>query len=298
MSKTQISVLPLLVLSVAMLLWASSFIALKFAFVDYSPMFVIWARMIVASCCFVLFIKQFFRFEYKAGDWKLLFFMALLEPCIYFVLEAEALMNTSAAQAGTITAILPLLIAVIAFFTLGERITRTQLLGFGIAFTGVVALSLGSEATENAPNPAWGNFLEFLAMCCAAGYSVLLKRFSVRYSAVFLTAFPAFVGAFFFTPFVLMMPFPTHFSVTGASAILYLGMVVTLGAYLCYNFAISRIPVTVAGSFSNLIPVFTVMLAWLILDESLSYSQLLACGLVALGVYVSQKRGGFKKAER
>ncbi len=252
-------------------------------------MFVIWARMIVASCCFVLFIKQFFRFDYKAGDWKLLLFMALLEPCIYFVLEAEALMNTSAAQAGTITAIMPLLIALIAFFTLGERITRMQLLGFGIAFAGVVGLSIGSEITENAPNPAWGNFLEFLAMCCAAGYSVLLKRFSVRYSAVFLTAFPAFVGAFFFTPFVLMMPFPTTFSITGASAIVYLGMVVTLGAYLCYNYAISRIPVTVAGSFSNLIPVFTVILAWLILDESFTSSQLIACGLVATGLYVSQK---------
>jgi len=272
-----------------MLLWASSFIALKFAFEAYSPMFVIWARMIVASCCFVFFIKQFFRFDYKAGDWKLLCCMALLEPCIYFVLEAEALMNTSAAQAGTITAILPLLIAFIAFFTLGERVTRTQLAGFSVAFAGVIGLSLGSEVTESAPNPLWGNFLEFLAMCCAAGYSVLLKRFSVRYSAVFLTAFPAFVGAIFFTPFMLMLQFPTTFSLVGTGAIIYLGMVVTLGAYLCFNYAVSRLPVTVAGSFSNLIPVFTVVLAWLILDESLTQSQLVACALVASGVYLSQR---------
>jgi len=272
----------------AMFLWASSFVALKFAFADYAPMFVIWARMIVASCCFIFFIKQFLRFEYRAGDWKLLGAMALLEPCIYFVLEAEALMNTSAAQAGTITAILPLLIALIAFFSLGERITRMQFSGFVIAFIGVITLSLGSEINDSAPNPLWGNFLEFLAMCCAAGYSVLLKRLSIRYSPVFLTAFPAFVGAVFFTPFMLSMPFPTTFSPIAAGSILYLGIVVTLGAYLCYNYGISRVPVTVAGSFSNLIPVFTVVLAWLVLNESLTFSQLIACSLIACGVYLSQ----------
>jgi len=289
MFRIQSSLFPIMVLSMAMLLWASSFVALKFAFADYSPMFVIWARMITASCCFILFIKQFFRFEYRAGDWKLLGVMALLEPCIYFVLEAEALMNTSAAQAGTITAILPLLIAFIAYFSLGERITRMQLAGFACAFIGVIGLSLGSEVSDNAPNPMWGNFLEFLAICCAAGYSVLLKRFSVRYSPVFLTAFPAFVGAIFFTPFLLFIPFPTTFHPIAAGSILYLGIVVTLGAYLCYNYGVSRVPVTVAGSFSNLIPVFTVLLAWLILNESLTMSQLIACSLIAGGVYLSQK---------
>jgi len=290
MSKPQISIYPLIILSLAMLLWSSSFIALKFAFERYDPMFVIWGRMIVASCCFVFFIKQFFRFDYKAGDWKLLLLMALLEPCIYFVLEAEALVNTTAAQAGTITAILPLLIALIAYFALGERVSRQQLVGFGIAFTGVIGLSLASEASASAPNPLWGNFLEFLAMCCAAAYSVLLKRFSVRYSAVFLTAFPAFVGGVFFTPFQLLSPFSSHFDPLAAGSIIYLGAVVTLGAYFCYNYAVSKIPVTVAGSFSNLIPVFTIALAWLLLNESFTSSQLVACGVVALGVYISQRR--------
>ncbi|MDP2562955.1 DMT family transporter [Psychrobium sp. 1_MG-2023] len=289
MNKTTPAYGPMLILSVAMLLWASSFIALKVAFASYSPMFVIWARMMVAGACFVFFIKQFFNFEYRAGDYKLLGLMALLEPCFYFVLEAEALLNTSASQAGTITAILPLLIAVIAFFTLGERITRRQLVGFLLAFAGVIGLSLGSEVTEDAPNPLWGNFLEFLAMCCAACYSVLLKRFSARYSPVFLTAFPAFVGIIFFTPFMLLEPFPTHFDSFGAGAIIYLGAVVTLGAYLCYNYAIARVPVTIAGSFSNLIPVFTVLLAWLLLNETLTMSQLASCALVGVGVLISQR---------
>ena len=41
--------LPVICLVTAMLLWASSFIALKIAFKSYSPMIVIWGRMLVGS---------------------------------------------------------------------------------------------------------------------------------------------------------------------------------------------------------------------------------------------------------
>jgi drug/metabolite transporter (DMT)-like permease len=279
-----------LLLSIAMLLWASSFIALKIAFISYSPMFVIWARMLIASICFIVFIKQVLRFDYKAGDWKLLMVMAALEPCLYFVLEAKALQLTSASQAGTVTALSPLLIAFIAYFSLGEKISRRQLSGFLLSFAGVIGLSIGSESSESAPDPILGNFLEFLAMGCAAGYSVLLKRFSVRYSPLFLTSFPAFIGLAFFSVFMGFEPMPTNVSWQGIGAIVYLGAVVTMGAYLCFNWAIAKVPVTIAGAFTNLIPVFTVFLAWLILDEHLSVGQLIACGVVALGLYVSQTK--------
>ena len=276
-------------LVMAMLLWASSFIALKVAFVEYDPMFVIWGRMLVASACFIFLIKQFRRFEYRKGDLRLLMVMALLEPCLYFLLEAEALQHTSAGQAGMVTSIYPLIIAVIAFFTLGERISRHALAGFVMAFGGVLWLSLGAESTETAPNPGWGNFLEFLAMVCAACYSVLLKKFSGRYSPVFLTALPAFVGAVFFAPFQLFQPWPELTNSASLWCIVYLGAGVTLGAYLCFNYGITRMPVTQAGAYINLIPVFTLLLAWLVLGEVLTLQQLLACLLVGAGVIISQR---------
>lgn len=283
----------MLLLVFAMLLWASSFIALKIAFASYSPMLVIWARMLIASICFLVFIKQVMRFEYRAGDWKLLLVLAALEPCLYFVLEAKALQLTSASEAGMVSSLSPLIIAVLAFYMLGEKITKRQLAGFLVSISGVVALSFGSEATESAPNPMLGNFLEFLAMGCAAAYSVLLKRFSSRYSPMFLTAFPAFIGLIFFSCFTFIEPWPTQINVSGLAAIFYLGCAVTLGAYLCYNLAITKLPVTIAGAFINLIPVFTLFLAWLILDEQLTTFQLLACGIVGVGLYISQtKRRG------
>ena len=80
--------------------------------------------------------------------------------------------NTSAAQAGMITALLPLLVAMGAYVFLHERITRTTLAGFLLAVVGAVWLSLAGEASSSAPAPLLGNFYEFLAMLCAMGYTM------------------------------------------------------------------------------------------------------------------------------
>jgi drug/metabolite transporter (DMT)-like permease len=49
-------------------------------------------------------------------------------------------------------------------------------------------------------------------------------------------------------------------------------------------------PVSRASAFINLIPLFTVMLAWLLLGETLAAAQWLACLLVLGGVLLG--RGG------
>ena len=90
------TLIPVLSLLTAMLLWASSFIALKLAFQVYHPMVVIFARMAIAALCFLLLFRWIWRFDYRAGDYQYLLAMAVAEPCLYFLFEAAALQNTSA----------------------------------------------------------------------------------------------------------------------------------------------------------------------------------------------------------
>lgn len=278
-------------LVVAMALWGSSFIALKFAFAELPPLWVIFARMLLGSLVFLLAWRWRGRVEYRRGDWKYLLGLAACEPCLYFIFEALALQNTSASQAGMITALLPLLVAVGAFVFLGERIGRTTLVGFLLAVVGAVWLSLAGGADAHAPNPLLGNFYEFLAILCAVGYTLLLKHLSERYSAFFLTAMVAFVGTLFFFPLALVSaPFPREVSALGVGAVFYLGVVVTVGAYGLYNLGVSRLPASQASGFINLIPVFTLVFAMLLLGERLNIMQMLAAALVFGGVILSQWR--------
>ncbi len=111
-------------LVLAMALWGSAFIGLKIAFEELPPLWVIFGRMALGSLVFVLAWRWRGRWEYRRGDWKYLIGLAVCEPCLYFVFEALALERTSASQAGMITALLPLMVAVGAFFVLGERVAR------------------------------------------------------------------------------------------------------------------------------------------------------------------------------
>ena len=279
----------------AMILWASSLVALKMAFQGYHPMQVVFGRMLVASLCFLVFIPSFRRIQWRRQDFKYLLIMAVCEPCLYFIFEAKALENTSASQAGMITAMLPLLVAILAWTFLKEQVSRQTLFGFFLAIAGAILLSLSSETSEMAPNPLLGNFCEFLAMVCAAGYTVSLKHLTSNYPPLFLTAFQAFLGSLFFFPFLLSpdIGFPNQWMTIPALSIIYLGTFITLGAYGLYNFGVSKISANHAAAFVNLIPVFSVFLGMLILGDNLIIEQWLACGLVFIGVYVS-RRGGEK----
>jgi drug/metabolite transporter (DMT)-like permease len=282
--------IPVLSLLGAMVLWASSFIALKLAFTAYDPMVVIFGRMFAASIIFV-FVAPFFKGNsLRREDLKLIAFMVICEPCLYFLFEAAAIKNTSASQAGMITAMLPLMVAVAAGMYLKERITGRTITGFLMAIAGAGLLSLVAKVDGSAPNPVLGNFYEFLAMVFATGYTISLKRLSSRYSPFFLTALQSFAGSFFYLPFLFLplTTMPTGFYAVPALSVLYLGIFVSIGAYGLYNYAVSKVPASQASAFVNLIPVFTVIFGRIILDERFTPFQYVASAIVIAGVFISQ----------
>ena len=290
MAGVKTSWLPIAALLTAMVLWASSFIAMKMAFQVYDPMVIIWGRMAVATICFFFLRGRFRGITYHKGDWKSIAFMVLCEPCLYFIFEAWALTQTTASQAGIIVAMLPLLVAVAARFVLKEKVTPRTMLGFIIAIGAAVWLSAGAVSTEQAPHPALGNLLEFLAMICATGYTVTLKKLSLRYPPFFLTAMQALGGSIFFFPIMFLPPttLPTRFELLPVVAIFYLGVFITLAAYGLFNYGVSSIPANQASAFVNLIPVMTIFLGWLLLGETFTFGQYIASLVVFAGVFMSQ----------
>ncbi len=284
--------LPVLALIMATVLWSSSFIALKIAFRVYDPMFVIFGRMLVASLCFLVVGKRLVRsLHYQKGDYKLILFMAFCEPCLYFIFEAKAVENTTASQAGIITAMLPILVMCAAAFFLKETVTKKSWAGALMAVGGVLWLTAESSPSSDAPNPVLGNFLEFIAMVCATGYTISLKTLTDRYSPFFLTAIQALIGSVFYFP-LLFLPsteLPQQWDTTSGMAIVYLGAVITLGAYGLFNYGIKYLPANKGTIYVNLIPVFTVILGWLVLGETFTMYQFFAGSLILSGVYISQK---------
>ena len=280
-----------LALLLAMLIWGSSFIALKISVTNMAPMVVIFLRLLIGAITFIALWRWLnTRFRYQPGDWKYLLGMALFEPCLYFVFESNALKYTSAGQASMIIATLPLMVAVAAYIFFKERNTARQWCGFLCAVAGVFIMTLASSESEQAPNALLGNSLELLAAISAVGYTMLVKHLTQRYSAFLLTAIQHFVGALFFLPLALVSPWPGQMTPAQGGAILYLGLIVSIGAYGLYNYSLTHLKASTAASYINLLAVFTLLFSMLLLGERLTIVQCAAIALVFFGVFLSQQQ--------
>ncbi|KAB7885253.1 MAG: EamA family transporter [Arcobacter sp.] len=284
------SYIGILSLVFAMFIWASSFIALKTAINDLEPYTVIFLRMLLASLCFVYFIKDFIKYDFSKSDIKYIILLAFFEPCLYFIFEAKAIQLTTASQVGMITSLMPIITAIAAGYFLKEIISKQLVIGSLIALCGAVWLSLQAVSSVSAPNPILGNFFELLAMVCGAGYTIVARYLSEKYSALFITAIQVFIGTIFFFPFFLYEYTTTdlNFTTNAILCVVYLGVVVTLGGYGLYNYALTKIEASKAAVFIYLIPVFTLILAYLLLDEKLSITEFIACITILFGVFISE----------
>lgn len=283
--------LPHVAIIAAVCLWGGSFSAMKVAIGSLDPWSMMWGRMLVASACLAPFLKGLAPRGYAKGDWRLLLPMVALMPCLYFYLESHALTLTTSAQAGVISASVPLLVAAGASLFLAEAVSGGAWAGLVLSVGGVVWLTLAGAPAENAPNPLLGNLLEFGAMVSAAGYMLLVKRLSARYGSWTLTAMQTLTGLLFFLPGA--WAFITAIPVLPAKpllAVAYLGAGGSLGAFGLYNWGMSRIDASRASAYINLVPVVALTLGWLLLDEALNPQQLTAACCVFGGVWLSQGR--------
>ncbi len=291
---------PFLCLAGAVLLWGTSFVAMKYALTGFSPLAVVFLRMALASALLALVWGRVPKAGRRRGDLKWLGLMCLLQPCLYFLLEGYAVTLTTSAQAGMISSLVPLLVAAGAWAFLREALTARMFWGIFLSLCGVVWLSLGGTAEHNAPNPALGNVLELLAMCCASGYMLVLKHLSSRYDSWHLTGLQVFAGALFFLPGALATEPGWLADPTSALAavprdawlaVAYLGGVVTLAAFGLYHKAVACLSSAQAAASINLVPLVAVFAGWLLLGETLAPGQFAACALILAGVLLGQSRG-------
>ena len=287
------SLLPYTAIALATFFWGSSFAAMKVTITDLGPASVMWARMATALLVILPFSWKLWPREYRAGDWKLLLPFVGLQPCLYFLLESNALRFTNSSQAGLISASVPLMVAVGAHYLLHEKVAKETVAGLFLSLGGVVWLTLAGTPSETASNPLLGNTLEFGAMVSAVGYVLLVKKLTERYDPWTLTALQIVAGFIFFSPGAL-------FFLKGGLPILspgqlitlgYLGVFVSLGAFGLYNLGIKYIPANRASALVNLIPVIAVFFGWVLLGERLNGSQMAAAVCVLGGVWLSQRSG-------
>ncbi len=290
MERRDVSVVPAVCLGGAVILWGTSFVAAKQALAAFSPLALVFVRMVLASAVFFCFRPVMPKSRPLPGDGKWLALVCLFQPCLYFLFEANALTLTTAAQAGVISSLVPLLVAAGARVFFAEPLTARASLGLALCLAGVVGLSLGAGVEDEAPNPVLGNILELAAMACAAGYMLVVKHLSPRHDPWRLTALQCLAGAVFFLPAALAAPAGMWLAADAGAlaAAAYLGLGVTVGAFGLYNMAMARMPAGRAAMAINLVPPAALAAGVILRGDVLTGRQMLACALIAAGVVLGR----------
>ena len=284
------AVLPLLAVGTTLVFWASAFVAIRYLGDHIGPGALSLGRLVVGSAALgvVLLVRRAWRRPRRA-DWLPLVTIGLLWFGVYNVALNEGERRVDAGTAAMLIQVAPVLIAVLAVWFLRERSTLSLWLGLLVAFAGVAVISLATS--PGGDRDVLGVLLCLLA---AAAYSVsviLQKPLMTRLTALQVTWVACTVGAVACLPFApALVDDLGSASVADVGWVVYLGVFPTAIAFTTYAFALTHMSASSLGVTTYLVPPITVLMAWLLLDETPPTLAYVGGALCLVGVALARRR--------
>lgn len=273
------------------LFWAGAFIAGRYTVGEVPPFTVAFFRFVAASLVLMplVWLVEGSRTRITRQDLPRLLLLGLTGIFIYNSLFFTGLKHTTAANAAIIVAINPVVTAIISALFLKEVITRRQLAGILLSFTGVaVVVTRGSWAVVQGLEFNFGDMVLVGAPVAWALYSVLGKGAMKKFSPLAATAYACLFGTLMLLPLALWEGHPwPQISLPAWGAFAYMGVFTTSIAFIWWYRGIAMIGASRSAIFINLVPLWTMLLAFLILGEQVTSLQLLGAALIISGVYLS-----------
>jgi drug/metabolite transporter (DMT)-like permease len=274
--------------AVTVVLWASAFVAIRHVGAEISAGALSFGRLLVGSVLLGVFVFTRPRRWPARGDWKFLLICGLLWFGVYNVALNEAERHLDAGTTAMLVNIGPLLIALLAGLLLHEGFPRRLVIGSAVAFGGVVLIGLSSSSGSA---ETWGVVLCLVAAAAYAIGVVSQKPLLARLPALEVTWLSCVIGA------VACSPFGPTLVKEAADArpstiwwLVFLGAFPTAIAFTTWAYALARTTAGRMGATTYLVPPITILLGWLLLDESPAPLAYVGGVLCLIGVAISRYR--------
>ncbi len=277
----------------AMILWSVSFIWSKLAFETYNPFTVLFFRLFIAAISLVVVSKAFGLLQkIKKEDYKMLLLLSFFEPFVYFIGENFGLQLVSPSTASIMISTIPLFMPFLGYFIFKESIRRNNIIGVLISFVGVLFVVINRDFTISG-DPMGFAFL-MLAVFAALGYTAVVKRITYKYNAFTIVAWQNIIASIAFFPLFLYFDYQEFKNIgvmnSDFTYIVLLAIMASNGAFLLYTFAFKYFKVSQIGLFTNLIPIFTLIMAYFIFNEEFELIKTIGIALVLFGLYVAENK--------
>lgn len=223
-------------------------------------------------------------------DWFFIFAQALSAGVLFNALMLSGLNYTDANVAGIITSALPALIAVMSWFLLHEKISAQKALCIVFATMGLVVIAYDKLNWMTDTHSFFGDSIVLLALLPEASYYVLCKLYANRLPLFLTSALLNGINALILLPVLLLVAWePTNITLVTWFILFVIGL--TSGLFYVFWFIGAQHVDGIMASLSTAImPIATVILAWIVLGEGLTSLELTGMGLVLFSIILYARR--------
>lgn len=286
---------PHFLLTLTSIFWAFNTIAGRAAVGEVSPLLIVSVRWFFVSIILTILcrnqLKEIWKILNKRIKW--LFIMGLFGFTGFNSAYYIAAHDTIAINLGLVQGTMPAFIIIIAWIWLQEKINFTQLLGVLITFIAVlVVVSSGNLTTLLSLELNNGDIVMIFACTLYAVYAVGLRK-KPEIGALSLLTFFAYVAFLGSLPGLLYEISSNQLILPSLKGCIILGVIIIFPSFLAQIFfmkGVEKIGPARSGLYTNLVPVFSSILAVFFLGENFEFYHLLSLSMIFCGIYLFENK--------
>lgn len=277
----------------AVLFWSGNFIVGRGIHNEIPPMTLAFWRWAVALLIILPFSLGHIvhQFDIIRRNLIILTVLAILSITNFSIFIYMALKLSTATNTVLINSMIPIFIVMVSWLGFKERITLRQSIGIAISLAGLIfIIANGNLSTLISVRFSKGDLWTICAGISWALYSVLLRKCPIELNSLSFLATLIIIGTLFISPFYIWeMSTGKTMNISQASigSIVYVALFASILGYIFWNKAIQIIGANKTGIFIHLMPVFSIILAIIFLDEKLRGYHIKGAILIFSGILLT-----------
>jgi len=285
---------PYLLLTITMVMWAGNIVASKFAIGEVSPMAIVCLRWAIVSVVLVGFRRQAIASELRvlAPYWRSVLLIGAVAFTGFNALFYVAAYYTTAVNMTILQSAMPVLVLIGAVLVFGTRVTLALAFGLFMTIAGVfVTASHGDLAQLLRLTFNRGDLFMLIASAVYAVYILYLRNKPKVPDLVYFTglSLAAFISSVPLLAAEIALGKSFWPTPTGWAVLTFIAVFPSLLAQLFFIRSVQLVGPNRAGLFTNLVPVFGIILSVLMVGEAFGIYQALALALVVGGILIAER---------
>ena len=226
-----------------------------------------------------------------AANWRTLVAVALGGTLVFNTGLLYGLRYTSIIEAGIVTSTTPVLVGLFGLLFFRERIPRRSWLAILVATSGVFLVVVQPAGATGAAASGWARLGGLLLILVAASgeacFNVFGRRLPRSVSSIAASTLTMAIAIVLFLPgaiaeLIAGPAVPTNHD--GWLAVVFMGVLPSATGVLLWADGVRRVSLAVSGAVTALIPVFTSLLAVVVVGERLQVPTVLGIAIIVVSL--------------